>query len=206
MAYNNKWTDEMSNSSDEESNEFEKKFNELKNIKSNIDYNFTNNKNLNCLKNIQKDTIEKINNFNESNNEILLELNEFIKNKEIKINQLIKKKRNLLEKLNKHKEEITNKISNNKKIQNTIENKMNEIIKNKKINIIRWTIDDVIYWLQNNGYGEYSDEFEEDEIDGEMLMKELTKEDLRGMGIKPLKKRNKFWEKIKNLRNKYNSY
>ena len=43
-------------------------------------------------------------------------------------------------------------------------------------------VGDVRAWLEANGFGRFAEAFEENEIDGEVLL-ELTEEDLKDFGV-----------------------
>ena len=48
-----------------------------------------------------------------------------------------------------------------------------------------WEVEDVCEWLKEIGLGEYAESFEENEIVGEIL-KDLSKDDLKDLGIKKI--------------------
>ena len=75
--------------------------------------------------------------------------------------------------------------------------------KNKNENFHIKTVDDVLAWLHQIGFGQYVNklrpQFEEDEVDGETLL--LFDEDhLKAYGIKKVKDRIKIIKKIKELK------
>lgn len=68
--------------------------------------------------------------------------------------------------------------------------------KNKPV--IEWEIVDVCQWLKDIGFAEYTESFEENEIVGEHLV-DLSREDLKELGVKKIGHQKKFQSKLSTL-------
>ena len=65
--------------------------------------------------------------------------------------------------------------------------------------ISSWSVVDVCEWLSEKGFGQYSENFTKNEIEGEHL-KDLTKEDLMELGVDKLGHRKTILSLIEKLR------
>jgi len=63
------------------------------------------------------------------------------------------------------------------------------------IQVNSWKTEDVLKWIEEIGYKEYSDLFKKNDIDGIELLK-LSENDLKEMGIESIGHRRKIFEKI----------
>ncbi|ESO97457.1 hypothetical protein LOTGIDRAFT_114826 [Lottia gigantea] len=63
-----------------------------------------------------------------------------------------------------------------------------------------WTVDDVIYWVSQVGFSKYSDRFQEEQIDGDLLLT-LSLDDLTdGLDMKNSVVRKRFMRELKSLK------